>query len=96
MKEKLIVATALALLVFVMSSSMYSEIAWTTKERSTEPIRQIVGLPSIAIGNLNPATRNPGLEIWCTSFYDLPGGDCHYFTLGVPYVNQSIDPRARR
>jgi len=47
-------------------------------------------LPSLSIGNLNPAARNPELEILCTGLYDVPGGYCNYFTLGVPFINYTM------
>jgi hypothetical protein len=50
----------------------------------------MAGLPSLAIGNLNPAARNPGLEVLCTSLYDVPGGYCIYFTQGVPQLNLTL------
>ncbi len=43
-----------------------------------------MGLSSVAVGNLNPSARNPGIELLCTGLYDVPGGYCNYFTLGVP------------
>jgi hypothetical protein len=43
----------------------------------------------VAIGNLNPSARNPGVELLCTGLYDVPGGYCNYFTLGVPSTNFS-------
>ena len=50
------------LLVFVSVSCIASESSWSTKENSSDSMRQIIGLPSIAVGNLNPSARNPGLE----------------------------------
>jgi hypothetical protein len=77
------------LVLFVVFSCISSELAWLTKVNSSEPIREIVGLPSIAVGNLNPAVRNPGLEFLCTGLYDSPGGYCNYYTNGVPYIKFS-------
>ena len=85
MKAKLLVIVAIALLLFVISFSAYDEMRWAAKEDNPEPVRQLVGLPSIAVGNTNIAARNPGVEIWCTSFYDTPGGYCYYFTQGMPH-----------
>ena len=64
-----------------------SEFSWNIKEQTQQPIRTIIGLPSIAIGNLNPTARNPELEIFCTGLYDQPGGYCYYFSNGVPFVD---------
>jgi hypothetical protein len=75
------------LVFFVFISCIASELDWLNKESTSDPIREIVGLPSIAVGNLNPAARNPGLEILCTGLYDSPGGYCSYYTNGVPFFN---------
>jgi hypothetical protein len=87
MKTKTIILIIAVLLAFVFLSCAGSEISWSTKNNNSNSLRQIVGLPSIAIGNLNPSARNPGLELLCTGLYDVPGGYCNYFALGVPYVN---------
>ena len=84
MKTKLVVFITLGLMIFVSISCTLSESDWTSKQASPNPIRQLVGLPSIIVGNLSPAARNPGIEILCTGLYDTPGGYCSYFTLGVP------------
>jgi hypothetical protein len=44
----------------------------------------------LAVGNLNPSARNPGVELLCTGLYDVPGGYCNYFTMGVPSTNFSV------
>jgi hypothetical protein len=76
-----------ALMALIAISCVASEFSWSSREASPDPVREIVGLPSIAVGNLNPAARNPGLELFCTSFYDTPGGYCSYYTNGVPFIN---------
>ena len=75
------------LLIAVLTSCVLSEMAWLSKESSPDPLRQILGLPSLAVGNLSPTARNPGLELFCTGLYDTPGGYCSYFTDGVPFIN---------
>jgi hypothetical protein len=40
----------------------------------------------VAVGNLNPSARNPGLELLCTGMYDVPGGYCYYNAWGVPFA----------
>jgi hypothetical protein len=87
MKGKIILAILVALLAFVLLSCLISQMSWTNKENTPDSLRQLVGLPTIAIGNLNPAVRNPGLELLCTGLYDAPGGYCSYFTDGVPFIN---------
>jgi hypothetical protein len=90
MRPKTILFTTIALLLFVSVTCAYSEISWSIEHRSTDSLQQLVGLPSVAVGNLNPSARNPGLELFCTSLYDSPGGYCYYFTPGVPYSNFAI------
>ncbi len=75
------------LTTFVLLACVASEISWSTKESAPDVLRQTVGLPSVAVGNLNPSARNPGLELLCTGLYDVPGGYCSYFALGVPFIN---------
>lgn len=90
MKSRNILFVLAALIATVTVACTTSEISWSLKANSPDSLRQTVGLPSIAIGNLNPAVRNPGLEILCTGLTDAPGGYCNYFTSGVPYVNFTI------
>ncbi len=90
MKPRIILISIITLVAVVTVACTASEISWSTKANNPEPLRQTVGLPSIAIGNLNPAARNPGLEALCTGLYDAPGGYCFYFTNGVPYINFTI------
>ena len=87
MKSRIFLFLVVSLLAFVFLSCALSEISWLTKENSPNTLRQVVGLPSVAIGNLNPSARNPGVEILCTGLYDVPGGYCNYFALGVPFIN---------
>jgi hypothetical protein len=84
---KLMILIGVASMIFVLASCLISELSWSNRLNAPEPLRQLVGLPSIAVGNLNPAARNPGLEFLCTGLYDIPGGYCYYYSSGVPYVN---------
>lgn len=73
--KKIIVLPILAL-IFTASLiivSLKSESDWQSGGRSTE-LRQAIGLPSIAIGTNYEGTRNPLLEIFVRSLYDVPGG----------------------
>src|SRR3990170_2378265 len=90
MKPRTLLIALAALIAIVAVACATSEISWSTKTNSPDALRQTVGLPSIAIGNLNPSARNPGLEVLCTGLYDAPGGYCYYFTDGVPYINFTI------
>jgi hypothetical protein len=87
MKPRTILITLAALIAIIAVACAASEISWSTKTNSPDALRQTVELPSIAIGNLNPSARNPGLEVLCTGLNDAPGGYCYYFTDGVPYIN---------
>jgi hypothetical protein len=87
MKNKTLLLATVGLLLFVLISCAISEISWSITINKTDSLRQLVGLPSVAVGNLNPSSRNPALEIMCTSLYDSPGGYCYYFTSGVPVSN---------
>jgi hypothetical protein len=90
MRGKTIAFIICALMVFIFISAITSEWTWTNKEQVSSPMREAVGLPSIAIGNLNPASRNPGLELFCTGLLDTPGGYCTYFINGVPLLNFTL------
>ncbi len=90
MKGRTILGVVSCLFVFVSVSCVWSEISWSNKENSSDSIRQLVGLPSEAIGNLNPSARNPGLELFCPALNDVPGGFCYYFAPGVPAANLTI------
>jgi hypothetical protein len=90
MKSKTILIVLAALVAVVAVACAASEMSWASTKSSSDALRQTVGLPSIAIGNLNPSARNPGLEVLCTGLYDAPGGYCYYFTDGVPYINFTI------
>src|SRR5512135_1509062 len=87
MKTRILLSLIALLLVFVAASTVASEISWSIKENNPDVLRQVVGLPSLAVGNLNPSARNPGVELLCTGLYDVPGGYCNYFALGVPFIN---------
>ncbi len=89
MNQRVTIYIIALLLAFVVGSCIVSEISWSNKENTPDSLRQIVGLPSVAVGNLNPSARNPGVELLCTGLYDVPGGYCNYFTLGVPFTNFS-------
>jgi hypothetical protein len=91
MKARTILLGTFALLIFVSFACATSEVSWANRENTSGELRELVGLPSIVVGNLNPAARNPGLETLCTGLYDNPGGYCGYFTDGVPFVNSTVN-----
>jgi hypothetical protein len=90
MKTRIMLLAMVGLLAFVFLSCTISEISWSSKNNNSDALRQIVGLPSFAVGNLNPSARNPGLEALCTALSDSPRGYCYYFTPGVPSTNLTI------
>ena len=87
MSPRVLIYIISILLTFVFVSCAISEISWASKENATDSLRQVVGLPSVAVGNLSPSARNPGVEALCTSLYDVPSGYCYYFSMGVPFIN---------
>jgi hypothetical protein len=89
MKNKFFILIAL-LMVSIAASCIFSETSWSIKSSSQDNLRKMIGLSSLAVGNLNPAARNPGLEVLCTSLYDVPGGYCSYFTQGVAPLNLTL------
>ena len=86
MASKLLIYASAILLGFIFLSCALSEISWSSKENTTDSLRQMVGLPSVAVGNLSPSARNPGVEAFCTGIYDVPSGYCNYFSMGVPFI----------
>lgn len=90
MKARIALLIVVALLIFVSLSCTISEMSWATKGNTPDYLRELVGLPSLAVGNLNPAARNAGLEVFCTGLYDTPGGYCSYFTPGVTFTNFAV------
>ncbi len=86
MKTRILLSLIALLLVLVAASTVASEISWSIKENNPDVLRQVVGLPSLAVGNLNPSARNPGVELLCTGLYDVPGGYCSYFSSSVSYI----------
>ena len=87
MQGRIVLSAVVLLMVYVSLSCLISEVSWATKGKTNDSLRRLVGLPSLSTGNLNPAARNPGLEILCTGLNDVPGGYCSYFTLGVSFMN---------
>jgi hypothetical protein len=72
----------LALIMFVTTISIATldeqvHVSYRDNSQAKVDLRQVIGLPSIAIGTSQGATRNPLLEVYCTSLYDLPGGYCY-------------------
>ncbi|MGC8936632.1 MAG: hypothetical protein ACP5KV_04625 [Candidatus Methanomethylicaceae archaeon] len=60
--------TALVLILCVTNQA-----SWQTREYYKD-LRATIGLPSIAIGTNYEGTRNPLIEVFVRSLYDIPGG----------------------
>jgi hypothetical protein len=56
-----------------------SELGWASRTYDNK-LREVIGLPSIAIGTNYEGTRNPLLEIFVRSLYDVPGGHDYVVT----------------
>ena len=91
LKGRIVLLVVVVLLVYVSLSCLISEASWAKRTKTTDSLRELVGLPTLSTGNLSPAARNPGLEILCTGLYDVPGGYCSYFTIGVAFVNFTVN-----
>jgi hypothetical protein len=87
MNPKMLIYAIAILFAFVFISCTLSELSWSMKENNSNSLRYAVGLPSVAVGNLSPSARNPGVEVLCTGLYDVPGGYCSYYSMGVPFIS---------
>lgn len=90
MQSKILVFLTVGLTALVVLSGVVCELSWLTKENSPDFLRATVGLSSTTVGNLNPSARNPGVELLCSGLFDVPGGYCSYFALGVPVTNFTV------
>lgn len=64
---------AMAFTSSILAVSLYSESMWSSMHYDSA-LRRIVALPSIAIGTNYEGTRNPMIEVFVRSLYDVPGG----------------------
>jgi hypothetical protein len=86
----------LIMLVSVLTACAVSEQTWKgikdARPEGEYEIRKLVGFPSINAGGNYKATRNPLLEVFCTSLYDMPNGH-DYIYPATSYVNTPLrDP----
>jgi hypothetical protein len=82
-KGKLLIQLSILLPVLVLACFTISQVDSIQDDKETNNLRGLLGFPSLAIGNLSPAAREPGLELFCTGIYDTPGGYCNYYANGV-------------
>lgn len=64
---------AIAFTAALISVAAYSESQWSKREYD-KSLREILAFPSIAIGTNYEGTRNPLVEVFVRSLYDVPGG----------------------
>ncbi|MCX8182419.1 MAG: hypothetical protein N3D12_04815 [Candidatus Methanomethyliaceae archaeon] len=64
---------AIILTCTVMVICVTNQASWQNREYYND-LRYAIGLPSIAIGTNYEGTRNPLLEVFVRSLYDIPGG----------------------
>lgn len=72
-KVYLIPILAIVSTILVLAMPILSEVSWQHREDYYE-LRRTIGLPSIAIGVNYEGTRNPLLDVFVKSLYDVPGG----------------------
>ena len=80
-KINLLPLVALILTIMVFALCFINELSWAVlgQSEARKTVREVIGLPSIALGTNYGATRNPLLEVYCTSLYDMPGGYCYIY-----------------
>lgn len=64
-----------------------NQISWEKREYYYE-LRRSIGIPSIAIGINYEGTRNPLLEIFVKSLYDIPGG--HDYVVASSFIDTPL------
>lgn len=70
---------AVILTVALIAVCVQSELGWASRTYDND-LRETIGLPSIAVGTNYEGTRNPLLEIFVRSLYDVPGGHDYVVT----------------
>ncbi|MCQ5376824.1 MAG: hypothetical protein NO516_02105 [Candidatus Methanomethylicia archaeon] len=84
--KRIIVLPILALVftASLMALCAYSEMGWGNRTYDSA-LRETIGLPSIAVGTNYEGTRNPLLEIFVRSLYDVPGG--HDYVVSSSFID---------
>jgi len=72
-KVVLMPVLAVVLTATMLIISAASVAGWQQRSYDVR-LRETVGLPSIAIGTNYEGTRNPLIEVFVRSLYDIPGG----------------------
>ena len=71
----------------MVSVCLFNEVEWDSRTYDST-LRGAIGLPSIAIGCNYEGTRNPLLEIFVRSLYDVPGG--HDYVVASSFIESPI------
>ena len=79
----MLIQLSIILPVLVLACFAISQVNLIQEDKETNNLRELLGFPSLAIGNLSPAARELGLQLFCTGIYDTPGGYCSYYANGV-------------
>lgn len=82
-RTALIPLLAVVFTASVLAISVHSESEWGGRGYD-RALREAVALPSIAVGTNYEGTRNPLLEVFVRSLYDVPGG--HDYILSSSFI----------
>lgn len=75
-------STILLLVICIMN-----QISWENREFYYD-LRRSIGFPAIAIGTNYEGTRNPLLDIFVRSLYDIPGG--HDYVVASSFIDTPL------
>ncbi|MEM0101498.1 MAG: hypothetical protein QXW34_01000 [Candidatus Methanomethyliaceae archaeon] len=81
---------ALISTILLLILCIINQISWENKEYYYD-LRKTIGLPSIAIGTNYEGTRNPLLDVFVRSLYDIPGG--HDYVVASSFIDTPLKLR---
>ncbi|MEM4479157.1 MAG: hypothetical protein QXV07_03815 [Candidatus Methanomethylicaceae archaeon] len=81
---------ALISTILLLILCIINQISWENKEYYYD-LRRTIGLPSIAIGTNYEGTRNPLLDVFVRSLYDIPGG--HDYVVASSFIDTPLKLR---
>lgn len=81
---------ALISTILLLILCIINQISWENKEYYYD-LRRTIGLPSIAIGINYEGTRNPLLDVFVRSLYDIPGG--HDYVVASSFIDTPLKLR---
>ena len=76
--------------ILLLILCIINQISWENKEYYYD-LRRTIGLPSIAIGTNYEGTRNPLLDVFVRSLYDIPGG--HDYVVASSFIDTPLKLR---